>query len=218
MYERTAYRRLSTVLRSFLFRPIHSATLILLLATACAEPKPLDAALAEQLILGQIFSSEPVYAEVPRRVWWSSESPKDDFDDLALRTLRNLARHDLVTLRDETEGSRVSWTAEPTAEGARRLGTVPSARGPALRGQIAEKIVRDVINFEPHPTRQDVGRAEVLWTYENPTDLYELFETRIDKPIGEPFVSVMSISRTDRGWQVRTIVRKKRVNSLERSE
>src|SRR5476649_33746 len=64
----------------------------------CARKEPLTAEKANEIIKAYMFKREPIYAEVPQRVWWSPTSPKDDFDEKSLRTLENLRRAGLVTL------------------------------------------------------------------------------------------------------------------------
>lgn len=179
---------------------------------ACTEEPPLDSARAESIIRSRMFERQPAYAEVPKVVKWSPGSPKDEFDELSLETLTNLQEAGLVTVEETTgEDQTTLVTAETTPLGFRELGTVPSARGPALRGRIAEKVVDSIQNFERHPERPLVGRAEVIWHYENPTDLYPLFETKQDKPLDVPFKSIVSLSYGDRGWTVELIVPKVRV-------
>ncbi|MDX1583812.1 MAG: hypothetical protein R3338_09460 [Thermoanaerobaculia bacterium] len=187
------------------------AILLLLILTllGCGEEPALDESRAESIIRSRLFERQPVYAEVPMTVRWSPDSPKDEFDVLSLATLEKLEEAGLVTTETshpEEGGTVVS--AETTERGVRELGTVPSPRGPALRGRIAEKVIDRIQSFERHPERPLVGRAEVVWHYENPTDLYPLFETRRDKPLGTPFKSIVSLSRTDRGWIVETTVPK----------
>lgn len=195
------------------------STLILLLASlllvGCQEPEELTPELAERVILGQVFQSQPIYAEVPRRVVWTRASPRDHYDELSLRTLEGLEKAGLVTVAkngDDTEGE---WIAEVTQEGFDRLGLVPSARGAALRGWIAEKTIDAVRNFVRHPDEPLVGRADIVYHYQNPTDLYDLFETKVDKPLDVPFMSVVSI-HYDSGWQLKTLVEKERLEGSER--
>src|SRR5690242_19285834 len=47
---------------------------------ACQRKGPLTAQRAAEIIQGYQFSKEPVYAEVPQRVWWSAKAPQDDYD------------------------------------------------------------------------------------------------------------------------------------------
>ena len=204
------------MLHSTIVKETQRLSLVLLislgLVSGCREPEPLTQELAERLILAQVFDTEPVYAEVPQRVAWSPDSPKDEFDELSVRTLRNLESAGLVTLVVDQSDDSATFTATVTPEGFKRLGTVPSARGPALRGLIAEKKVDGVQNFVRHPNDPAVGRAEVLFHYETPSDLYDLFETKIAKPLGQPFVSVVSIFRDEGAWQVRVLVDKEPVS------
>lgn len=191
------------------------ATLLLAIGgtqTGCENSEPLDAATAERIIRSRMFERQPAYAEVPRVVRWGPGSPRDEFDELSLLTLDKLHEAGLVTTSRTVEpDGTVTVTAETTADGFRELGTVPSARGPALRGRIAERVIDEVRGFQRHPSQPHVGRAEVHWHYENPTDLYPLFETRRDKPLGKPFRTIVSVSHSDRGWIVETIVPKERI-------
>jgi hypothetical protein len=177
-----------------------------LLPLSCREAPPLDATSAERIIRSRIFEREPVYAEVPMRIRWGPAYPMDEFDERSLSTLEKLQSAGLITLSREEEDGMSLVTATTTRRGFRELGTVPSARGPALRGRIAEKVVEEIRNFETHPSQPRVGRAEIVWRYQSPTELYELFDTKQDKPIDEPFVSVVSITHGERGWSVETIV------------
>jgi hypothetical protein len=177
-------------------------------AIACAKPTPLTAAKAESLIRSHMFKTEPVYAEVPQRVSFGPSSPKDDYDELAIRTLKNLEKAGLVTLAETHDPpGTTTYVATVTKEGFTILGTIPSARGPAFRARIAEKKLSGVQNFERHPTQETVGRAEVVWHYVNPTPYYDLFETKINKPLNKPFVSLVSFY-WKKGWRFDVTVRK----------
>lgn len=182
---------------------------LLVLAPACSRPSSLTAADAERILKGSMFATEPIYAEVPQAVHWSHASPKDDYDALAVKTLANLRDAGLLTLSEAT-GPDGSYRLEgkTTARGFRELGTVPSARGPAFRGRIAQKRVDGVRNFVRHPSQPTVGRAEVVWHYEMPTSLYGLFETKIDKPLDEPFATLVSIHWENGSWRLRVIAEK----------
>ncbi len=182
--------------------------LLVVCAAGCGGEEPLTAQRAEQIIRGQIFLTEPVYAEVPQRVTWSEAAPKDAFDELSIRTLENLRDAGLVTLETESSEEGHSLVATPTAKGFSVLGKVPSARGPALRGRIAEKVFDRVSGFVRHPRQIDVGRAEIIWHYENPTPLYPLFETKREKALNAPFASIVSIHRNHGAWEVTTMVKK----------
>src|SRR3982751_258915 len=67
---------------------------------ACQPPEPLTAQKAEQILRGFMYNSEPVYAEVPQKVWWNARSPKDDYDEKAVRTLRNLENAGYLTVTE----------------------------------------------------------------------------------------------------------------------
>lgn len=181
---------------------------------SCGTDAPLlDAATASNIILSRMFDSQPAYAEVPMEVRWGPGYEKDEFDERSLATIRKLEQAGLVVTETVQEGEMTVVSVATTPEGFRQLGTVPSARGPALRGRIAEKVIDEVVNFERHPSEPQVGRAEVIWHYENPTSLYPLFETAQDKPLDVPFKSIVSLTKTDRGWVVETLVPKLRVGN-----
>ena len=47
-----------------------------------AQPRePLTAQKAEQILSSFLVTREPVYAEVPQKVWWNDRNPKDDYDE-----------------------------------------------------------------------------------------------------------------------------------------
>lgn len=178
------------------------------LAVACSGPSPLTAERAAAIVGAHTFRSEPVYADVPQRVWWNASAPKDAYDELAVRTLRNLQAAGLVTLHHEVRPDGETWVARATPKGFRILGTAPSARGPVYRGRICEKRYDGLRNFVRHPTDPTVGSAELAWHYANPTPLYALFETKIDKPLGPRFVSLVSFWREKGQWRFEVTVRK----------
>lgn len=178
------------------------------LLAACGSPAPLTEESARTLILERAIDKEPVYAEVPESVWWGPGYPKDDYDELALRTLRNLEAAGLVTLTHEVEGEKESWTAAVTDAGFPILGRVPSSRGRALRAKVCEKKVDDVRNFIRHPSEPTVGSADLVWHYEKPTPLYDAFETKINKPLNRPFRSVVSIRNENGLWKLDLVIRK----------
>jgi hypothetical protein len=184
------------------------AALAAVVVVACGKPPELSDDYARKVILDRAIDDEPVYAEVPETVWWSPESPKDDYDELALRTLRNLESAGLVTLAHEVDGATESWTATVTERGFPILGRVPSKRGRALRAKICAKKIDDVRNFIRHPSDPAVGSADLVWHYEQPTVFYEMFETKRDKPLGKPFRSVVSIRREGGFWKLDLIIRK----------
>ncbi|HSP17075.1 MAG TPA: hypothetical protein VLV78_20185 [Thermoanaerobaculia bacterium] len=177
-------------------------------ATTCARKEPLTAQKAQEIISAYQFKKEPVYAEVPQRVWWSPTSPKDDYDERALRTLENLRQAGLVTLEQRQDGVITSVVARVSDKGFRILGTAPSWRGPVYRAQIAEKVYDGLRNFQRHPSEPTTGTAELVWHYTSPTWLYPLFETKINKPLNKPFVSLISFYWKDYQWKFDVTVRK----------
>ncbi|MGA7613875.1 MAG: hypothetical protein WBX15_01730 [Thermoanaerobaculia bacterium] len=187
------------------FLPVIAA----LLLAACARPAPLTPARAKQIVESQVFRSEPVYAEVPMTVRFGPSSPEDAYDGLSVRTLRNLERAGVVTVQHEIEkdGTEV-YRATVTRKGFPLLGTVPSARGTAFRAMICRKLYDGVRNFVRHPTDPTVGRVEIVWHYGDPTPLYPMFETRIDKPLDRPMVSIASIRWESGAWHLDIVVKK----------
>lgn len=178
------------------------------LILACGRPEPLTAARAEQILSAYSLRAEPVYAEVPQKVWWNATAPQDAYDVKALQTLRNLERAGLVTLTGTKTSDGETWTARVTRAGFPILGTAPSARGPVYRGRICEKRYDGLRNFVRHPTQETVGHSELVWHYEKPTPLYPLFETRIDKPLTRPFASHVSFWYEKHQWRFEVNVRK----------
>ena len=71
---------------------------LLLVALACRKPEALTAEKAAEIIQPFQVRAEPVYAEVPQRVWWNERAPKDDFDEKSLRTFHNLEAAGLITV------------------------------------------------------------------------------------------------------------------------
>jgi hypothetical protein len=179
---------------------------------ACQKPEPLTAAKADAILQAYMFHREPVYAEVPQRVWWNARSPKDDFDEKSLRTLQNLQAAGLVTVTDTSSGDTTSYTAKVTAKGFPILGTAPSFRGPVYRGLICYKKYDGLRNFQRHPTEPTVGHAELIWHYDEPTPLYPLFETKINKPLNKPFASLVAFYYQDHQWKFDVTVRKTEAN------
>jgi hypothetical protein len=175
---------------------------------ACQKPQPLTAEKAQQVIGSWSFKREPVYAEVPQKVWWSPQAPKDDYDEKAVRTLRNLERAGLVTVTATEGADSATYVAKVTQKGFPILGTAPSMRGPAFRAKICEKRYDGLRNFVRHPSEPTVGHAELVWHYENPTAYYELFETKIDKPLQKPFASHVSFWYEEHQWRFDVNVRK----------
>lgn len=183
----------------------------LMLPAACSKREPLTAEKAQKIISSYAFKREPVYAEVPQKVWWSPQAPKDAYDELALRTLRNLERAGLVTMTESNvSADSATYLAKVTQKGFPLLGTAPSHRGPVYRARIAEKRYDGLRNFVRHPSEPTVGHAELVWHYDNPTPLYPLFETKIDKPLKKPFVSHVSFWWEDHVWKFNVNVRKAR--------
>jgi hypothetical protein len=172
-----------------------------LLVLRCGKPAPLTRETAEGLIRNSMFVREPAYAEVPQRVWWSPRSPMDEYDARALKTLQNLQAAELLAITETRDADgTTSYVGKVTGKGFRVIGTVPSARGPAFRGRICDKIIDGVRNFERHPNDPLIGRAELAWHYGNPTPLYPLFETRINKPLDRTFVSLVSFYWRNHTW------------------
>jgi hypothetical protein len=179
-----------------------------MLAMACGDPGPLTETKAKEVVGAWLFKREPVYAEVPQKVWWTPKSPKDDYDEKALRTLRNLERAGLVTVTAQQSADSATYIAKATKKGFPILGTAPSMRGPVFRAQIAEKRYDGMRNFVRHPTEPKVGHAELVWHYGNPTWLYPLFETKINKPLDTPFVSHVSFWYEKHQWRFEVNVKK----------
>jgi len=185
-----------------------AVALAVTIAVACSKPEPLTEEMARQIVSRGSFKSEPVYAEVPQRVWWTPKSPKDDYDGKAVRTLRNLERAGLVVVTEKTSADSAEYVAKVTQKGFPILGTAPSARGPVYRAKIADKRYDGIRNFERHPTQETVGSAELVWHYENPTPLYELFETKINKPLKTPFVTHIAFWHEKHQWKFAVTVPK----------
>ena len=140
----------------------------------------------------------------------SPKAPKDDYDEKAVRTLRNLERAGLVTVTENVTADSAKYIAKVTKKGFPILGTAPSHRGPVYRATIAEKVYDGLRNFVRHPTEPTVGHAELVWHYDNPTPLYPLFETKIDKPLKTPFVSHVSFWYAKHQWRFEINVKKTR--------
>lgn len=177
-------------------------------ALACGKPSPLTEEKAEQIVRAWMFKREPVYAEVPQKVWWTPKSPKDAYDDKAVRTLRNLERAGLVTVSEQVTADSATYIAKVTKKGFPILGTAPSYRGPVYRAQICEKRYDGLRRFVRHPTEPTVGHAELVWHYANPTWLYPHFETKINKPLDTPFVSHVSFWYEKHQWKFEVNVKK----------
>jgi hypothetical protein len=195
---------------NMLRRSSHGIVLLtFLVAAACERAEPLTAAKAEEIVRGGSFKSEPVYAEVPQKVWWTPKAPKDDYDEKALRTLRNLERAGLVTVTaSDVTSDSATYLAKVTRKGFPILGTAPSYRGPVYRGLICEKRYDGLRNFVRHPSEETVGHAELVWHYDHPTWLYPLFETKIDKPLAKPYASHISFWYEKHEWKFAVNVKK----------
>ncbi len=178
------------------------------MVAACQKAEPLTAAKAGQILASSRFAAEPIYAEVPQKVWWSPRFPKDEFDERSLRTFDNLKNAGLVTVTGGPTADGASYIAKTTSKGFPILGTAPSARGPVFRGLICSKVYDGLRNFQRHPTVPTTGHGELVWHYANPTPLYPMFETKQNKPLDKPFVSLVSFYYKDHQWQFDVTVRK----------
>jgi len=196
-------------MRSMTSQGIATVAAAALLAFACAKPEPLTAAKAQEIIGDRSVQREPVYAEVPQKVWWTPQSPKDDYDEKALRTLHNLERAGLVVVGEaHPDEQSATYIAKVTAKGFPILGTAPSLRGPVYRGKICEKVYDGLRDFVRHPTEPTVGSAELIWHYDHATWLYPLFETKIDKPLRHPFASQIAFHWEKGDWKFSVMVKK----------
>ncbi|MCU1231248.1 MAG: hypothetical protein JWO97_4132 [Acidobacteria bacterium] len=185
------------------------ALLALLFAVAaCRKPEALTAAKAEEIIKPFQFRAEPIYAEVPQKVWWNAKYPKDDFDEKSLKTFHNLEAAGLITITDISKDGTTSYVAKATAKGFPLLGTAPSMRGPAYRGRIAVKTYDGIRNFIRHPNEPTVGHAELIWHYDQPTALYPMFETKKNKELNKPYASLVAFYWKDGEWRFDVTVRK----------
>jgi hypothetical protein len=184
------------------------AMITVALAVACSKPEPLTAAKAAEILGGWSFKREPVYAEVPQKVWWTPKSPKDDYDEKAVRTLRNLERAGLVTVTESVTADSATYVAKTTKKGFPVLGTAPSHRGPVFRAKIADKRYDGIRDFVRHPNEPTVGHAQLIWHYENPSPWYELFETKINKPLNTRFASHVSFWYDKHQWRFEVNVKK----------
>ena len=192
---------------------IAAATLALAMLFGCEKAEPLTAQKASEIVGGWSFKREPIYAEVPQKVWWTPRSPKDDYDEKAVRTLRNLERAGLITVTETKTADSATYIAKVTKKGFPILGTAPSMRGPVYRAHICDKRYDGLRNFVRHPTQPTVGHGELVWHYENPNWLYPLFETKIDKPLNTPFISHVSFWYEKHQWRFEVNVKKTRATS-----
>lgn len=185
------------------------ALVLLLLAAACDRREPLTAAKADEVLRRYMVSNIPVYAEVPQKVWWNARFPKDDFDDRSLRTLSNLQREGLVTVKPfSAPDGTTGVIATVTAKGFPILGTAPSMRGPCFRAQICSKVYDGIRNFQRHPNEPTTGSCELIWHYDRPTAWYPLFETKMNKPLRKEFASLVSFYFQDHEWRFHVTVDK----------
>jgi hypothetical protein len=184
---------------------------IAVLAFACPRQEPLTAQKAEEILRAFQYASEPIYAEVPQRVWWSPKAPQDDYDVKALQTLRNLERTGYLTVTEShTADGTTSYTGKVTPKGFTLIGTAPSNRGPCFRATICFKKYDHLQNFERHPAEPTVGHGDLMWHYERPTPMYELFTTKIDKELNKPYSSAVSFYWKDHAWHFDVMIRKAR--------
>ncbi|HEX7151523.1 MAG TPA: hypothetical protein VF618_08555 [Thermoanaerobaculia bacterium] len=190
-------------------RKVFLAIAISLLAVACQREEPLTEAKARAIIEPYLQRREPTYAEVPQRVWWGPSSPKDAYDGLAVQTLRKLEQAGLVTVTESTRADGgMEYIAKVTQKGFPILGTAPSMRGPVYRGLICYKVYDNLRSFQQHPAQKTVGAAEIVWHYDEPTNLYPLFDTKINKPLKKPFFSHVSFWYEEHQWKFNVNVKK----------
>lgn len=183
--------------------------LLALFLAACPRPEPLTKQKADEILRGYQFAREPIYAEVPQKVWWNARLPKDDYDAKSLRTFDNLQRAGYLTYSGgPTSDGGEAYVAKVTAKGFPILGTAPSQRGPVYRGLICFKRFDGIRDFQRHPNEPTTGRAELVWHYDEPTSLYPMFETKINKPLKTPFASLVSFYWKDHAWHFDVVVKK----------
>lgn len=185
-----------------------SALAVVLFLVACQKQEPLTEAKAKQIIAAYEVKREPVYAAVPQKVWWDETHPKDDFDEKSVRTLQRLRDGGYVTVDEKHDEHGAIYTAKVTDKGFPLLGTSPSARGPVYKALICFKLYDGLKDFERHPNEPTTGRAELIWHYDEPTPLYEIFETKGDKPLKKPYASLVSFYYKDHEWKFDVTVRK----------
>src|SRR5439155_4864992 len=164
---------------------------------------------AEEVLHSYLFTREPIYAEVPQKVFWNARYPKDDFDEKSMRTFENLRKAGYITVTGgPTPDGGAQYVAKVTERGFHLLGTAPSMRGAVYRGLICFKRYDGVRDFQRHPTEPTTGRAELIWHYDDPTELYPMFETKSNKPLKHPFASLVSFFWKDHQYKFEVIVRK----------
>jgi len=184
---------------------------LVLLVFGCPRAEPLTAQKAEEILRAYQSANEPIYAEVPQRVWWSPKAPQDAYDVKALETLRNLERAGYLTVTESHEGDTTSYTGKVTQKGFTLIGTAPSNRGPCFRATICFKAYDGLRNFQRHPSEPTTGHGDLVWHYERPTPMYELFTTKIDKELQKPYASAVSFFWKDHAWHFDVMVRKSAV-------
>ena len=189
-------------------RTSQAAFALLLLALSCQKREPLTAAKAEQILRDVRFTAELIYAEVPQKVWWNARFPKDEYDERSLRTFDNLKKAGLITVTGGPAADGAEYIAHTTKTGFPILGTAPSARGPVFRGLICYRVYDGLRNFQRHPTESTTGHGELVWHYTRPTPLYPMFETKQNKPLEKPFVSLVSFYYKDHQWRFDVTVAK----------
>jgi hypothetical protein len=184
---------------------------VVILAFACPRAEPLTAQKADEILQSFQFANEPIYAEVPQRVWWSPKAPQDDYDVKALQTLRNLERAGYLTVTESHDGDTTAYTGKVTPKGFTLIGTAPSKRGPCFRATICFKKYDGLRNFQRHPSQPTVGHGDLVWHYERPTPMYPLFTTKIDKDLQKPYASAVSFFWKNHAWHFDVMVRKSAV-------
>ena len=107
-----------------------------------------------------------------------------------------------------TPDGKTGVAAQVTPQGFRLLGTAPSARGPCFRATVCYKFYDGLRNFQRHPSEPTVGHGELIWHYDQPTWLYPLFETKINKPLKKEFASLVAFYYKDRAWHFDVTVNK----------
>jgi hypothetical protein len=184
----------------------HSALLaILILAVTlpgCSKPEPLTAEKAKQIIGAWAFKHEPVYAEVPHAGLVERKQPEGRLRREVDAYAAQPRKAGLITMTGaENPDGSAEFRAKVTQKGFPILGTAPSYRGPVYRGKICEKVYDGLENFQRHPTETTTGAGELVWHYDNPTWLYPLFETKINKPLKTRFASHVSFYYKDHEWR-----------------
>ncbi|HEX6179345.1 MAG TPA: hypothetical protein VF057_13365 [Thermoanaerobaculia bacterium] len=176
--------------------------------SSCAKREPLTEAKAEEILRSYGLPTQPTYAEVPQRVWWNPKFPKDDYDEKALRTLRNLEKAGFVAVSGSETADSGEYIGKVTERGFRILGTTPSARGPAFRARLCDRVYDGLRNFQRHPSEETTGYGDLIWHYANPTPLYEMFETKMNKPLNTPFASQVAFYYKEGEWRFEIAVAK----------